>query len=307
MKVNQEYSSKIKKSYLSFLKKQEVFGEPFYDKIGQLEKFYLPICNLIHQKYKYNKKKTLVVGLSGGQGSGKTTITQILRLILNKKYNLNISSFSIDDFYKTYSERLAFSKKIHNLFITRGVPGTHDVKFIKKTFRSLLVNKFKSFCIPKFDKSADDRHPKKNWVKIKKKPDIIIFEGWCVGAKHQKIKNLEKTVNLLEKNKDSEMIWRKKVNNELKNSYKSIFKLIDILIFLAVPSFQYVYKWRLLQEKKLKINSKVKKKTMTQNQIKKFVMYYERITKQMLKDQKTIADIIIKLDKKHRLSGIRFN
>ena len=25
--------------------------------------------------------------------------------------------------------------------------------------------------------------PKKHWYKIKEKPDVIIFEGWCVGAK----------------------------------------------------------------------------------------------------------------------------
>ena len=42
--------------------------------------------------------------------------------------------------------------------------------------------------IPKFDKSLDDRRPKNRWQKIKKKPNIVIFEGWCVGAKPQKKK-----------------------------------------------------------------------------------------------------------------------
>ena len=306
MKTAREHFSKIKKKYINFLKKQEAFGEPFYDKIGQLKKFYLPICSLIFQNYNNNKKKTLVVGLSGGQGSGKTTITRIIKLILTNNYNLNIVSFSIDDFYKTYSERLSVSKKVHKLFLTRGVPGTHDIRLLKKTFKYLLRNKFKTFYIPKFDKSIDDRFPKNQWTKIKKKPDVVIFEGWCVGARHQVSINLKNPINSLEKNYDKKMIWRKKVNNELKSSYKSVFKLIDNLIFLAVPSFKYVYKWRLLQEKKLKANFKVKKRTMTENQIKKFVMYYERITKQMLKDLKTGANIIVRLDKKHRLRDIKF-
>ena len=78
------------------------------------------------------------------------------------------------------------------------------------------------------------------------------------------------------------------------------------MIFLKVPSFEYVYKWRFLQEEKLKLTSKGKK-TMSKSQVKEFIMYYERITKQMIKDLKYSADVIIKLDKKHRLSGIKFN
>ena len=137
-------------------------------------------------------------------------------------------------------------------------------------------------------------------------PDIIIFEGWCVGSKHQSQKKLKKPINTLEKNYDKNLIWRKKVNNELKNNYKKTFKFIDKLIFLEVPSFEYVFKWRLLQEKKLKVFSKGKK-IMNNTEINKFIMYYERITRQMLKDLKYNSDIVIKVDKKHRLNSIRFN
>ena len=83
------------------------------------------------------------------------------------------------------------------------------------------------------------------------------------------------------------------------------FSLIDKIIFLKVPSFEYVFKWRLLQEKKLKISSKGKK-IMSSNEIKNFIMYYERITKRMLKTLKK-SDSVINIDKKHRLKSIRFN
>tara|TARA_B110000211_G_C14064639_1_gene547157 strand:+ start:159 stop:1076 length:918 start_codon:yes stop_codon:yes gene_type:complete len=296
---------KLKKKYLSFLNKQEVLGEPFYDKIRQLKNYYLPICSLIHKDYS-KEKKTIIVGLSGGQGSGKTTISQIITLILKIKYNLNVVSFSIDDFYKTLKERKKLSVNIHKLFLTRGVPGTHDTRLLSKTFQLLLKKKFKSILIPKFDKSIDDRMPKNKWKKIKEKPQVIIFEGWCVGSTHQNNFFLSKPVNTLEKNYDKKMLWRIKINNELKNNYKKIFSLIDKLIFLEVPSFNYVLKWRKLQEIKLKALTRGKK-IMSNDQIKNFIMYYERITKNMLQVLRSKAHIVIKIDKKHRLCKMKFN
>ena len=49
----------LKKKYLSFLSSQEVQSEPFYDKLGQLKKFYLPICEKIYQDYQKNNGKGL--------------------------------------------------------------------------------------------------------------------------------------------------------------------------------------------------------------------------------------------------------
>ena len=221
----------LEKKYLSFLASQEVRSKPFHDKIGQLEKFYLPICEKIYLDYKKNKK-IKIIGLSGGQGAGKSTITQIIKLILEIKYNLNVVYFSIDDFYKTSSERIKLSKTIHQLFKTRGVPGTHDTSLIKKTFLDLTKKNFKPLTIPCFDKSRDDRFPKKKWQKITRQPQIIVFEGWCLGAKPQEKKYLKKSINILEKQNDVNLKWRSKVNYELKNDYKKIFKKIDRLTFL---------------------------------------------------------------------------
>ena len=125
-----------KSDYLKYLKKQEVTGKPIVDKIGKLNKFYLPLSEWIYSIYSKDFK-TKIIGLSGGQGAGKSTITGILKLILKKKYGLNICVFSIDDFYKTKNERLRMSRKKHPLFITRGVPGTHDVKLLNQTIKNL--------------------------------------------------------------------------------------------------------------------------------------------------------------------------
>ena len=296
---------KVKKKYLKFLSSQEVMSEPFRDKLGQLNKYYLPISKMIKDEY-LRKKNTKVIGLTGGQGTGKSTISNILKIILQEAYNLETVIFSIDDFYKTLQERTIMSKMINSLFITRGVPGTHDTKMLLKCIKYLKNKKFKKFSIPKFDKSIDDRLPKRKWLKVKKKPSIVIFEGWCVGTSAQKNKDLISPINKLEKYEDKKKIWRKKVNFELKKDYKQIFNLIDKLIFLKVPSFKHVLKWRLLQERKLRITGRGNK-TMTDKQIKNFIMYYERLTKHMLKTLPKTANTVISIDDKHRLKSIKFN
>ena len=296
---------KIEYKYLKFLKSQEVLSEPFRDKISQLKNYFLPMSERIY-KNQIKNRKTKIIGLTGGQGSGKSTISNILKIILKVGYNLNTVIFSIDDFYKTLKEREVMSQKINPLFLTRGVPGTHDTKLLLNCLKKLKNFKSKNIFIPKFDKSIDDRLPKNKWQRINKKPDIVIFEGWCVGASPQKNKDLIKPINILEKEKDKKKIWRRRVNKELKTSYKKIFSLIDINIFLKVPSFKYVYRWRLLQEKKLRILSKGKK-TMSNDQIKNFIMFYERLTKHMLKNSVKKANFLISIDEKHRLKKIKFN
>ncbi len=305
MTTKKSIFEKIKKKYLNFLKSQEILSEPFRNKIGQLKNFYLPICTKIYTSYLKNKK-TQIIGLTGGQGSGKSTISNILKIILKEGFDLNTISFSIDDFYKTYKERKKMSLIVSPLFLTRGVPGTHDTKLLLKCIKKLKSKNFKQTLLPKFDKSTDDRVSKKKWQKVVKKPDIIIFEGWCVGATPQKNKDLIVPINALEKENDIKKIWRKKVNQELKNKYKKIFKMINTIIFLKVPSFKYVYKWRLLQEKKLRLLSKGNK-TMTDNQIKNFIMYYERLTKEMLRVLSKKAKFVVTIDNKHRLKSIKFN
>ena len=292
-----------KSDYIEFLKKQEV-GKPIIDKVGKLKTFYLPLSRWIYSVYKKDRK-IKIIGLAGGQGSGKSTITGILKFILKNKYGLNLCVFSIDDFYKTKSERKKMSKNVHPLFLTRGVPGTHDIFLINKILRQLKKKKFKTVFIPRFDKSKDDRAKRNKWQKVENSPNIIIFEGWCVGANYQTNSELKKPINQIEKKYDENFIWRTKVNEYLKNGYKKLFNKIDKLIYLKAPDFDHIYKWRLLQEQKLKLTSK-SKKTMSKQEVKEFIMFYERITKHMMKNFLKIADLTVFLDKKHRSKKINF-
>ena len=198
------------------------------------------------------------------------------------------------------------SHTIHSLFKTRGVPGTHDINFVKKFFYFIREKKFKKIKLPKFDKSIDDRLKKKYWFSIKEKPEIVILEGWCVGAKPQSNSLIKRPINILEKYEDKNLIWRKYVNEKLKREYKKLFVMIDCYIFMKIPSFNMVFKWRLLQENKLRKKSQFKKKIMTYKEIKRFIMFYQRITLQMIKDLSKSASIVMLLNTHHEIKKVLF-
>jgi len=296
---------KVKKHYLKFLNKEKIFDQSVATKIANLRRIYIPVSFLIDNKYK-KKGKTLFLGLSGGQGSGKTTVVGILKIILKEYFKRKTHVSSIDDFYKTLEERNKISSTIHPLFKTRGVPGTHDTNLIKKFFDFIKKKKFRKFKLPKFDKSIDDRLKKKYCFNIKEKPEVVILEGWCVGAKPQSNSLLKKPINILEKYEDKDLIWRKHANHKLKKEYKKLFAMIDYFIFMKIPYFNMVFKWRLLQERKLKKMSHIKKRIMSYNKIKRFIMFYQRITLQMLKDMPKIASVVLSLNDKHQINKIRF-
>ena len=297
MKEKEDCFLKVKNDYLKFLSKEKIFNQSKLAKINSLKNTYIPMSFWIENKYK-NKGKTLFLGFSGGQGSGKTTVASILEIILKKYFKRKIYVSSIDDFYKTLGDRNKMSEKIHPLFKTRGVPGTHDISLIKNFFSIMKSKKFKKIRLPKFAKAIDDRLKKRHWFNVKQKPEIVILEGWCVGAKPQSNHIIKRPINILEKYEDQNLIWRKYVNEKLKKEYKKLFALIDHFIFMKIPDFKMVFKWRLLQEKKLKNKSYLTKKIMSYNEIKRFIMFYERITLQMMKDLSKSASLVMLLKKK---------
>jgi D-glycerate 3-kinase len=110
MKVTEECFSKVKKDCFKFIKSQETSTEKFGNKDGMLKSFLIPMCFWIAEKA--NNKKPYFVGLAGGQGTGKTTISSIIKIILEKYFKLKVFKISIDDFYKTRKERLNLLKKL---------------------------------------------------------------------------------------------------------------------------------------------------------------------------------------------------
>ena len=302
-----ECFSKVKTASFKYISSQETVKEKFKKKDLMIRSFLIPICFWISKKAK--KKSPLIVGLAGGQGSGKTTISSIISLILKKYFKLKVFKISIDDFYKTKKQREILSKDKHSLLLTRGVPGTHDIKIMLDFFRKIKTKNFKSLKLPKFNKANDDRYKKKHWYKLKSRPDVVIFEGWCVGAKPQSLRLLKKPINALEKAYDKSLKWRRFVNLQLKTNYKKLYSQLDSLLYLKVKNFNLLKKWRIKQEEKLWLKAKSRKnlKIMNKKEVINFMQTYQRITEQMFKDAPKYSSIIMILNKNHQIHKIKFN
>ena len=301
MKLTVECYNKVKKNCLKFIKSQETKDDKFKNKERKIKYFLIPLCFWISKKA--DKKRPYFVGLAGGQGTGKTTSSSLIKIILSKYFKLKVFKISIDDFYKTRNERISLSKKVHPMLLTRGVPGTHDIDMMLKFFKKVKNKKFKRLKLPTFNKAIDDRFNKKRWYDLKEKPDVIIFEGWCVGAKAEKNNTLNKTINLMEKNKDKKKIWRKYVNQQLKSKYKNLYSQLNCLIYLRAKNFNLLQKWRLKQERKLLLNSKKnsKLKIMNKEDVLSFMQTYQRVTQNMFKNMPKYASIILNLNSNHQI------
>ena len=301
-----ECFQKVKSDCIRFIKSQETSTEKFSNKDKMLKSYLIPVCFWISKKA--NNKQPYFVGLAGGQGTGKTTISSLLEIILRKYFKLNVFKISIDDFYRTRKERFNLSKKVHPLLMTRGVPGTHDIKIMLDFFRKSKTKKFKSFKLPKFNKAIDDRCKKNQWYTIKKRPDVVIFEGWCVGARAEKNSTIKKSINSLEKANDAQLIWRNYVNKQLKTKYKKLYDQLDCLVYLKAKNFSLLQKWRLIQEKKLWLknknkNKKTKNKIMSKGDVINFMQTYQRVTQNMFKFAPSYASVILNLNSNHQIKS----
>ena len=304
MKSSAECYNIVKKDCFKFIKLQETPKEKFKNKEKMIKSFLIPVSFWIESKTK--SKRHFIIGLGGGQGTGKTTITSIISIILKKYFKLNVFKISIDDFYKTRKERFLLSKKLHPLLMRRGVPGTHDINIMLDFFKKVKKSKFKSLRLPKFNKAIDDRCKKKLWYLIKKRPDVIIFEGWCVGARAEKNNTLKKAINSLEKINDLKLVWRKFVNQQLKSKYKKLYNHLNCLLYLKVKNFSLLQRWRLKQEKKLWLKNKKlsNNKIMRKKEVIRFMQTYQRVTQNMLKGAPKYASIILNLNSNHQIKSI---
>jgi D-glycerate 3-kinase len=249
-----------------------------------------------------NARGCLVVGLCGAQGSGKSTAVAHVAIALEAQ-GLAVAVLSLDDLYLPRAARVALAREIHPLLATRGVPGTHDVALGVDTIAAL--RRGEPAALPRFDKAVDDRCPERSWPAAPCHTDILLFEGWCVGARPQDADMLARPVNALEAEEDSDGIWRRYVNDALAGSYQALFATIDALILLAAPSFEIVPAWRGQQEAALRSrlfrNAEGAAQTMDAAALARFIQHYERLTRHILATMPGYADLTLRLDENRHL------
>ena len=252
-------------------------------------------CNLLPQQ-----ERPYLICFTGGQGSGKTTLSNFLQLFLRRACGKSCIGFSIDDIYKIKEDRKRMAKNVHPLCRVRGVPGTHDIQMGLETLDSLFAAGPSTLTpVPAFSKPLDERKPKSTWQVFEGKPDYIFFDAWFGGAKPVSEKDWKPPINALELEEDPDGIWSKWSNKELAGDYQRLFDRFDLLVAIKVPNMDHIYQSRLFQEQTLAktlTDPELQKKIMTREEVDRFVMHYERLTHYIQEEAPAFADIVIERD-----------
>ena len=240
----------------------------------------------------------LIVGLTGPQGSGKSTLAAQLPPSLAAR-GLRAAVLSLDDLYLPKSERLRLAREVHPLLATRGVPGTHDVPLGVEVLAGL--GRAGETLVPSFDKAADDRRPASAWGRFEGPADVIVFEGWCVGARAQPPQALATPVNELERTADPDGVWRRYANEALAGPYRGLFDPIGFQALLLAPGFEVVLGWRTEQEHALIARGGA---GQTDAELAVFVQHYQRLTGWIAEEMPPRADAVVRLDREREALSI---
>jgi D-glycerate 3-kinase len=247
------------------------------------------------------------IGVCGTQASGKSTLVAVVARLLERR-GLSVAILSIDDLYLTRPERETLAARVHPLFVTRGPPGTHDVALGLEVLDSLRRPGLTA--LPRFDKAQDTRKPREAWDVVEGPVDVVLFEGWCVGARPQSSADLQAPVNALERDLDPDGVWRRYANDALAGPYQTLFGRLDQLVLLAAPSFDVVLAWRMEQERKLRErlarDGGDLTRSLSDEAVANFIAHYERLTRHILTEMPGRADAVVPLDAQRRaLSNLR--
>jgi D-glycerate 3-kinase len=273
-----------------------------------VRKFYGPLAQRIFSLVR-SSAQVPVVGINGAQGTGKSTSAACVAGLLELR-GLRVMVLSIDDLYHPKSVRENLGAEVHPLLVTRGVPGTHDMEIFKSlvaTARGEAADPIAE--IPRFDKGQDDRSASGTPFPAEG-VDVILFEGWCIGAEPQLVADLEEPCNALEEKLDADGRWRRHVNEQLAAVYTEANELLDYLVMLKPPSFEVVYEWRGEQEAKLR--RRLEKagvsdsKAMNEAELAHFISHYERLTRWMFTEMPKRADEVFLIEEDHEVfSNVR--
>jgi len=269
---------------------------------------YAPLVRWLQREMDEHTNSTYLLGIYGAQGTGKTTLAQLLCRYLHDIEGRSVVCVSIDDFYRTRRDRQQLAETVHPLLATRGVPGTHDIDLALATIQGVMaLGANESIDIPRFDKAADDRAPASDWTSVYGPVDLVILEGWCIGSEPANPESLLEPINSLERDEDEDGTWRRFVNDSLV-LYQPLFDLIDGLLMLRAPDFETVLKWRTDQEKELQ-QSGIENisRIMTETEIRRFVQFFERLTVASDATVAMKADVTVHLGTDHQPLEFDFN
>jgi len=251
------------------------------------------IFDVVQRERALHPDRPPLIGVAGSQGSGKTTICQLLEATNRPRF----AHFSLDDVYLSKSERADLAKRVHPLFATRGPPGTHDIDRAVATCLALrIAAPDQSTRLPRFDKAGDEPVDKRSWPVFRGRPDAILIDGWCLGALPPEP---SPPINAIEA-VDSDNHWRNAQSAFLRESYWAFFSSFDAIIYLKAPSWEIVRAWRGQQERHMLGRALSPEEDA---RLDRFVMHYERLTRSMLAGRHT-AQVVVHLDEARNVARV---
>lgn len=241
------------------------------------------IYDIIQDVRARHPERPALVGVSGAQGSGKSTVCRLIEMANRPRF----AYFSMDDVYLTKAERAERARLHGPLFGVRGPPGTHDLTLAGGLIARL--GKPLPTPLPRFDKARDDRAPEETWPVFQGPAEAVLIDGWCLGALAPE--EIDIPLNPVEA-EDAEGYWRLTLQTALRGRYAAFFTAFDAVVHLQAPSWEVVRGWRGQQEEE------TLGRALTQDEhaeLDRFVMHYERITRDMM-DGRHCATHIVHLD-----------
>ena len=227
---------------------------------------------------KQSLNRTLIQGILGGQGTGKTTLCEILRLILGK-LGYSTVSISLDDLYKTYADRQKLQKADPRL-IWRGPPGTHDIDLGISVLDNLRASPtpelaavdHPKIAIPRFDKSAYGGAGDRSQAEIICGADIVLFEGWFVGVNPVADARLNEFLAAapFPISTEGDCQFARDMNAKL-HDYLPLWKRLDRLMVLYPRDYRLSQVWRNQAEREMMAAGK---SGMSESEINRFVEYF---------------------------------
>ena len=204
----------------------------------RVDGYYLPIAEWLEGLLEQESKRPYFFGISGPQGSGKSTIAAAL-VSAFKTLGKKALTLSIDDFYLTREEQVALSgAHPHDpLFEVRGFAGTHDIELGAQVLGALARGA--PVMLPKYDKSAHgglgDRAPESTERLVREPQDLVILEGWMLGFPQ------------LPKHAIDEQLWP---SNQLLGAYESWTKKLDAFLMIEAAKLEFIVEWRVHSERR---------------------------------------------------------
>ena len=244
----------------------------------------------------WRSRGTSLAGVAGGQGAGKSTLGRLLTSA-GAFHGQRVAVLSIDDFYLTKAERERLATEVHPLFGTRGPPGTHAIGLLLETLEALMGGG--DVAVPRFDKGIDDRAGE---MTVAGPVDVVVLEGWCVGAPPRPASESLAPINALERESDVDGAWRNAIDDALRGPYADLNEALDAVVYLKVPDLDAVRRWRLQQERE-----RPEAQRMTADEVAHFVAHYERITRRMLAVLPSTADVTVELGEDHGIVALHMS